>query len=92
MLDRLAPAPGGPEGSSYATAPDGAAAYAELLRDAGHPVRRLRTPLSERPLERGATLVVLDAGRIERDEATAIGRFVEAGGRLIAGGRRGVAA
>jgi len=86
-LERLAPAPGGPEGSSYATAPDGAAAYAELLRRAGHPVRRLRTPLSERAPDPGTTLVVLDADRIERDEARAIGRFVDAGGRLVAGGR-----
>jgi hypothetical protein len=87
VLDRLAPAPGGPAGSSYATAPEGAAAYAELLRRAGHPVRRLRTPLTERALDPGTTLVVLDAARIERDEAVAIGHFVAAGGRLVAGGR-----
>ena len=85
-IDRLAPTPGGPEGSSYATAPAGAAAYAELLRRAGHPVRRVRTPLAERPLDPRSTLVVLDPERIEPEEARAIRRFVDAGGRLVAGG------
>jgi hypothetical protein len=84
--DRLAPEPGGPEGSSYATAPEGAAAYADLLQRAGHRVSRLRTPLAERPPDPGATLVLLDAERIAPGEARAIARFVAAGGRLVAGG------
>jgi hypothetical protein len=85
-IDRLAPTPGGPDGSSYATAPEGAAAFAELLGRAGHPMRRLRTPLAERPPDPGTTLVVLDPGQVPPDEARAIGRFVRAGGRLVAGG------
>ena len=85
-IDRLAPTPGGPEGSSYATAPEGAAAYAELLRRAGHPVRRIREPLADAAPDRGSTLVVLDPERMERDEARAVARFVRAGGRLVAGG------
>jgi hypothetical protein len=85
-IDRLAPTPSGPEGSSYATAPEGAAAYAELLHRAGHPVRRIRTPLADEPLDPGATLVVLDPARVEPEEADAIGRFVDAGGRLVAAG------
>jgi Domain of unknown function (DUF4350) len=85
-IDRYAPTPGGPEGSSYATAPEGAAAYAELLHRAGHTVRRVRTPLAERPLEPGATLIVLDPEAVVPDEADAIGRFVRAGGRLVAAG------
>jgi hypothetical protein len=85
-IDRYAPTPGGPEGSSYATAPEGAAAYAELLHRAGHAVRRLRTPLAERPLDRGSTLIVLDPEGVLPDEARAIGRFVRAGGRLVAAG------
>jgi hypothetical protein len=86
VIDRLAPTPSGPEGSSYATAPEGAAAYAELLHRAGHPVRRLRTPLAERALDPGATLVVLDPAGVALEEARAIGRFVRAGGRLVAAG------
>jgi hypothetical protein len=85
-IDRLAPTPSGPDGSSYATAPAGAAAYAELLHRAGHPVRRIRTPLAERAPDPGWTLVVLDPERVEPDEARAIRRFVEAGGRLVAAG------
>jgi len=85
-LDRLAPTPSGPEGSSYATAPEGAAAYAELLRRAGHPVRRLRTAPAEARLDPASTLVVLDPGGLASDDAGAVGRFVAAGGRLVAAG------
>jgi Domain of unknown function (DUF4350) len=85
-IDRYAPTPGGPEGSSYATAPEGAAAYAELLHRAGHAVSRIRTPLAERPPDPGSTLIVLDPEGVPRDEARAIGRFVRAGGRLVAAG------
>jgi uncharacterized protein DUF4350 len=86
VIDRIAPTPSGPEGSSYATAPEGAAAYAELLHRAGHPVTRVRTPVAERPLDPGTTLVVLDPEQVAPEEARAIGRFVRAGGRLVAGG------
>ncbi len=89
VIDRLAPTPSGPEGSSYATAPEGAAAYAELLHRAGHPVRRVRAPLAEHPLDPASTLVVLDPGQIAPDEASAIGRFVRDGGRLVAAGALG---
>jgi len=86
VIDRLAPTPSGPEGSSYATAPEGAAAYAELLHRAGHPVRRIRTPVAERPPDPGSTLVVLDPERVAPEESRAIGRFVRDGGRLVAAG------
>jgi len=86
VIDRLAPTPSGPRGSSYATAPDGAAAYAELLHRAGHPVRRIRTPLADEPLDPRTTLVVVDPGNVAPGEARAIGRFVSDGGRLVAAG------
>src|SRR5215216_4061174 len=86
VIDRLAPTPSGPEGSSYATAPEGAAAYAELLHRAGHPVRRIRTPVAERPPDPGSTLVVLDPERVAPEESRAIGRFVRDAGRLVAAG------
>jgi hypothetical protein len=85
-IDQLAPTPSGPDGSSYATAPAGAAAYAELLHRAGRPVRRIRTPLTERAPDRAWTLVVLAPERVEPAEARAIRRFLVAGGRLVAAG------
>ena len=85
-IDRFAPTPSGPEGSSYATAPEGAAAYAELLHRDGRPVRRVRTPLADERLDPGTTLIVLDPEQVIPSEARAIGRFVRAGGRLVAAG------
>jgi hypothetical protein len=79
--------PGGPTSSSYATAGDGLAAYAELLARHGHAVERVRTSLDEASLDTGTTLVLADPARVTPEEAAAIGRFVGAGGRLVAAGR-----
>ena len=86
VIDRLAPTPRGPDSSAYATAPAGLAAYADVLRRAGHDVERRRTPLTGRGPDPDGTLVVLDARGLPPAEARAIGTFVRAGGRLIAGG------
>jgi hypothetical protein len=86
-VDRALGTPGGPRSSSYATAADGAAAYAELLRRAGHPVVRLRTPPAEAGLDPRTTVVLLDPGSLDRDDAEELARFAEDGGRLVAGGR-----
>ncbi len=86
LVSGLRPEPSGAPGSAYATQPRGAAAYAELLRRAGHPVRYLRAPLAEARLEARSTLVVLDAPALGPAERAALGRFVRAGGRLVAGG------
>ena len=51
VISFLRPEPSGAEGSAYATQPRGAAAYAELLRRAGHPVDYLREPLAEARLD-----------------------------------------
>lgn len=85
-LDRTAGSPGGPTSSSYATAPGGLAAYADLLERAGHPVTRLREAPAEAGLEPGATLVVLDPGNVSDDDLLALRRFVEVGGTLVLGG------
>ena len=37
VLERISPAPEGPRSSSYATSPQGLAAYASVLQRAGHP-------------------------------------------------------
>jgi hypothetical protein len=79
--------PSGPTSSSYATAADGMAAYAELLEQHGHPVSRMRTPVHEDDdLSPGDTLVVADPDNLDAEEADAIAAFVRRGGRLIAAG------
>jgi hypothetical protein len=83
-LEWFAPTPGGPAGSSYATAPAGAAAYAELLRRDGREIERVRRPLDEAgEIE---TLVVLEPEHVDPEEAAAIGARVRGGMRLVAGG------
>jgi hypothetical protein len=83
-LEWFAPTPGGPAGSSYATAPAGAAAYADLLARDGREVVRLREPVADAG-EIG-TLVVLEPQHVDPEEARAIGRRVRDGMRLVAGG------
>lgn len=73
--------------SSYSTGAAGSGAYAELLRRFDHPVRRLRGDLDRAGFGPEDTLVVLDAGGLTADETRSVGRFVRAGGRLVAGGR-----
>jgi hypothetical protein len=76
----------GRRSSSYATVPTGVAAYAELLHQSGYQVERLRAELARARLEPDATVVVLDPDTLSRRGATRLRRFVEAGGRLVAGG------
>jgi uncharacterized protein DUF4350 len=78
--------PGGPRSSSYATSKAGAAAYAELLGRAGHPVRQVRTLPHTAPPSPQATVVLLDPPFVTSRDARALGEFVRKGGRLIAGG------
>jgi hypothetical protein len=89
VIDRLAPAPEGPKSSSYATSPQGLAAYAALLERNGHTVRRLRRSITDQPPRDGETLIVLDPASLEPKESQAIGEWVHRGGRLIAGGDAG---
>jgi hypothetical protein len=66
-LDRSTRAPTGPRSSSYATVPDGLAAYADLLDRRGHPVTRLRRAPSEALPEPRGTIVLLDAALTDDD-------------------------
>lgn len=87
-VETVFPEPGGPASSAYATSEDGFAAYAELLRRAGHEVERVRELPRELDLPPAETTVVLaDAGLVEEPDALALAQFVEAGGRLVAAGR-----
>jgi uncharacterized protein DUF4350 len=85
VVSSVSPEPSGKDGSAYATQPRGAAAYAELLRRAGHRIGYLRDPLEDARLEPGATIVVLDAD-LEEAQRAALTRFVRAGGRLVVAG------
>ena len=78
--------PGGPTSSSYATADDGLAAYAELLIRHGRPVRQLRVSLDEADLDPGTTLVLADPTGMTDAEVAALAAFIGAGGRLLAAG------
>ena len=85
-LDQATRSPGGPASSSFATAREGVAAYAELLRRFDRPVVRLREPPRDTALDPGSTLVLLDARPVSPDDARAIEDFVRAGGRLLHAG------
>jgi hypothetical protein len=87
VLDALVPSPGGPRSSSFATAPDGLAAWAELVRRTGGEVRALRERPSDATLPARGTVVVLDPEDFTRTQARALRRFAENGGRVVAGGR-----
>jgi hypothetical protein len=78
--------PGGPESSSYATASDGAAAYAELLGRTGHRVDQLRDAPHRARLASDETAIVLDPLGVANLDADALRAFVAGGGRLVAGG------
>ena len=83
---RLTPTPSGPPSSSYATTPEGAAAFAELLDRNGRRVARVRRPPADHPPGPGTTLVILDGERVRTDDAEAIASFVHDGGRLVVAG------
>lgn len=86
-IDALVPSPDGPRSSSFATAPEGVAAWAELARRSGIEVRALRERPSDATLPAGGTVVVLDPDDFTEGQALALRRFAERGGRVVAGGR-----
>jgi hypothetical protein len=88
-VDAIAPTPGGRSSSSFATAPRGLAAWAELARDAGREVRAIRRDPSRGSLPARGTVVVLDAPGLPEEDLLALRRFAERGGHVVAGGRRG---
>ena len=86
-IDGLTPASSGPTSSSYATAADGLAGYAQLLTRAGHGVTRIRVAPAQAALDPRTTIVMLDPNLVLRADVAALRQFVLAGGRLIVGGR-----
>jgi hypothetical protein len=75
--------PGGPTSSSFSTGSKGARAWADLLADDHHPVRRLRTDLASAELDPADTVVLADPGHLGDPQRSAVARFVAAGGRLV---------
>lgn len=86
VLNSIYATPGGPRSSSYSTGPGGIAAYAELLAVHGYRVVPQRGELID-GMPPGGTLVVLDPQTLTTEEASALERWVSAGGRLVIGGR-----
>ncbi len=86
LVGSLAPTPGGPTSSSYATGPDGLAAWAELLVRSGHEVTRSRVQPEDVATGNATTLVIVDPTGLSTVQRTAVLDHVERGGRLIAGG------
>ena len=78
--------PGGATGSSYATAPDGLAAFSALLSHYGYDVQQRRGALSKRPLPGNATVFVLDPLAVTNEDVATLLEFVTNGGRLVIGG------
>ena len=87
VWEQLSPEPTGPRSSSYATAPAGAAAFAELLERRGRRVLRERRDPNEHELDPRGTLVALDPGSLAGEDRRAIKRFVDGGGRLVVAGQ-----
>ncbi len=87
VLDAVTSAASGPTSSSYATAPDGLGAYAQLLAHPGHPVTRLRVTPARARLDPRQTLILLDPANLLAADLTAIKRFLSAGGHVVAGGQ-----
>ena len=75
-----------PRSSSFSTGSTGVAAWSELLQRNRHSTDAVRGGLDDENLDSRATLVVLDPDSVSREEEAAVRAFVEAGGRLVAGG------
>ena len=77
LVDALIPSPEGPRSSSFATAPHGVAAWADLEREAGVEVRALRSRPSDDTLPSEGTVVMLDPDEFSPGQARALRRFAE---------------
>jgi hypothetical protein len=72
--------------SSYATGPEGAAAFADLVHRNGHAVERQRGELEIESLDPADTLVVLEPAALDPSETAALLELASTGGRLVIGG------
>jgi hypothetical protein len=82
VVDLLFGGPGGPRSSSLATSGDGLAAYSDLLGLNDHPATAAR----RNEVGPTRTAILAEPEGFDQDAADALRRFVQRGGRLIAGG------
>ncbi|MHB8295820.1 MAG: DUF4350 domain-containing protein [Acidimicrobiales bacterium] len=82
----LSGGPGGPAFSSYTTAPDGLAAYAQLLGQSGHHIVQMTSPAPARQPALPATLVIAAPTGMSTGAEKAAARFALDGGRLVLAG------
>lgn len=78
--------PGGSTASAHATAADGYAAWADLLQRSGRKVVLLDRHLNDADLPPGATVIVAQPEGFTADDAAALDRVLEAGGRVVLAG------
>lgn len=78
--------PGGANGSSYATAPAGLAAFSTLVAQYGHTVVRFNQRIADATLPPNATVFVLEPSSLTGADSDALLEFVDEGGRLVVGG------
>jgi uncharacterized protein DUF4350 len=86
LMDALVPSPEGPRSSSFATSPEGLAAWKELAERSGYDVRVLRERATDESLPESGTVVVLDPADFTRAQARALQRFARRGGHVVTGG------
>ena len=79
--------PGGTPGSSYATAPEGLAAFRTLLTRFGHDVEVQRGTVADQQLDPNTTVFVIEPNELTADDAATLLEFATDGGRLVIGGR-----
>ena len=82
VVDLLFGGPSGPRSSSLATSGDGLAAYSDLLEVKDHPATAART----NEVDPTRTAILAEPEGFDQAAAETLRRFVQRGGRLIAGG------
>ncbi|HVF53150.1 MAG TPA: DUF4350 domain-containing protein [Actinomycetota bacterium] len=85
-VDLVSGGPGGPTSSLFSTAPDGLAAFGELLATEDRDVQPVRADAHEAVLDRGSTLFVLDPHDLADEDLDALATYAREGGRLVVGG------
>ncbi len=79
--------PQGPDSSSFSPAPDGLAAFSELLTRNGDHVAQLTTPLDEVSPPPGSTVVVAAPTSWQSDDSTTLARVLHSAGTVVVAGQ-----
>lgn len=79
--------PQGPDSSSFSPAPDGLAAFGELLARSGDHVVKVTSPLAQVALPSGSTVVVAAPTSWQSADSAALARVLNAGGNVVVAGQ-----